>query len=188
MIITSIPLSYLLARNDALKYIKSNFTTKEMMYLQNVYKLDINSNLLIKLTKGWNYSSKLIDTYNDTLRLGLIIDKFVISNYLNDYSFNTKSKTLKYKLHELNIEKILNNDNLDLELISYYYREGYYIKEVEGSGYLISEPYGSSYLVDLTFCNCINYLKSNTCLHLQLAKSYHNNLKYLRNVELSFNS
>ena len=186
MIITPIPLSYLLARNDALKYIKSHFSPKEMLYLLDAYKLDLNGETLIKLTRGWWYSSKLIDTFNEAVRLALIIDKYVISNYITHHSFNTKTKILKYQLHELNIEKELNYANLELEFLSYYYREGYTIKEIEGSGYKIVEPYGTSHLVDLSYCNCINYLKSNNCLHMQLAKSYHQNLKLLRDVEYSF--
>lgn len=187
MILTSIPLSYLLARNDALKYINSHFSTQDISYIQNAYTLDIDDERLINLSKGWLYSSHLINTPSEAAPLNILLDKYVVSNYITHHSYNNKTNILKYKLHELIMKRELNHVNLDLEVLGYYYREGYSIKEIEGSGYSITEPYGSIYLIDLSFCNCINYLKSNNCIHLQLAKSYHRNLKFLRHVESSIN-
>jgi hypothetical protein len=143
----------------------------------------LDSCLVEKTINGWNFSSKLIDTPNEDIDTWLKIDRFFINPFLHNYKFNPKTKYLKYRLHDTIIEKELSFNTIGIELLAFYYREGYSVEESEGTGYYIIEPYSSKYYIDLFTCNCLNYLTKGKCLHLTLATSYHHNLRVIRNVK-----
>lgn len=187
MIVTSLPKSYILTKNAAIKLIASNFSLEELKPLTYQYSLNINSELLIKLTKGWELSSKLINTPNEALRLWLILDKYFISPGITSYYYSKKSNEITYTFYNQKHTESTHNLNIDLELLSYYFREGYSVVESVSNGYYIKEPYGSTYFIDLTKCNCRKYLLKNFCIHLEIAKSYHNNLRIIRNATLPIN-
>lgn len=171
MIIPKLPKSFILAKNNVIKEVASIYSMTQLNEYSRVFQLNDPVSTIFKKTNGWEVSHQLIDTPNIGIRTWLIIDEYLITPNLMNYKI--QDNILSYTFCDKPITVDLFNINYEIELLAFYYRLGYQIVEKEGIGYYISEPIGTQTFVDLTFCNCINYLKENDCLHLILARAYH---------------
>lgn len=165
--------AFCLAKNVILRKLSSRYDVARLTELGEKLNYDppLNSTLL-NLERGWVLSHKLIDTPYRPLRSWLNIDRY-ISKSLTTYYIKGNNLVYKVGTGDERITEPLVNLNIDLEIYSFYIREGYRVIELEGTGYRVIEPRGLDYFIDLTRCNCIDYIETNNCLHLKLANIHH---------------
>lgn len=177
MIIPKLSKSYILSKNYAIKEVANLYSITELNEYSRAFILNDPPSIILKKSYGWGLSNQLINTPNVGIRTWLVVDEYLIEPNLKDYKI--QNNELSYGFCNKNFTVDLSNVNYDLELLSFYYRLGYQVTLKPGVGYMVIDPIGTKTFVDLTYCNCINYLNDNNCLHLNLAKSYNRQRKYL---------